>query len=255
MKDNGEMDTVTGQAAQTLYIDLLRTCLTRELFLDEVSDPSGEVRAARSVGRDWPPEAETMIGSIRLQHLSNLVISTLRNGVPGDLVEAGVWRGGASILMRGVLAALGDSTRTVWLADSFAGLPQPNEEAFPADTGLDLSIYPELAVGLDEVKANFARYGLLDDQVRFLVGWFKDTLYEAPIEKIALLRLDGDLYESTWQGLDALYPKLSEGGACVIDDYGCFEPCRRAVEDYRALHSISDPIHTIDWTGSYWIKS
>jgi O-methyltransferase len=249
------MEMIDEQALQTRYIDLLRACLTRELFLDNGSDPSGEIRTARREGRDWPADAETMIGSIRLKHLSTLVTSIIRNGVAGDLVETGVWRGGASILMRGVLAALGDSTRTVWLADSFAGLPQPNAEEFPADLGLDLSIYPELAIGLDQVRANFARYQLLDNQVQFLVGWFKDTLYNAPIKKIAVLRLDGDLYESTWQGLDALYPKLSIGGACVVDDYGCFEPCRRAVEEYRTLHSIVDPIETIDWTGAFWIKS
>jgi O-methyltransferase len=154
--------------------------------------------------------------------------------------------------MRGVLEAYGDRTRTVWVADSFAGLPAPNVAEFPQDAGLDLSVHPELAISVAEVQHNFRRYGLLDDQVQFLVGWFKDTLATAPISNLAVLRLDGDLYESTWQGLEALYPRLSVGGFCVIDDYGCYEPCRQAVHDYRNRYGISEPIESIDWTGSFW---
>ena len=82
-----------------------------------------------------------------------------------------------------------------------------------------------LAVPEEEVKANFRRYGLLDDQVRFLPGWFKDTLQDAPIDRIAVLRLDGDLYESTIQALDALYPRVSPGGFCIIDDYLAVKAC------------------------------
>ena len=157
-----------------------------------------------------------MIGMQRLTSLQHCVETVLAEDVPGDLVECGVWRGGASILMRAVLAAHGDETRCVWLADSFAGLPRPDTANYKADKGirlyLRLRFAPILAVPETEVRANFQRYGLLDDQVCFLPGWFKDTLHDAPIDRIAVLRLDGDLYESTIQALDALYPRLSPGG-------------------------------------------
>ena len=93
-----------------------------------------------------------------------------------------------------------------------------------------------LMVGADQVRANFDRYGLLDDQVRFLEGWFADTLPMAPIEQLAILRLDGDLYESTMDALVPLYEKVSPGGFVIVDDYGAWEPCRKAVDDFRAQH-------------------
>lgn len=111
--------------------------------------------------------------------------------------------------MRATLAAYGDQTRTVWLADSFEGVPPPDAAKYKADKGDRLHRYAALAVPEEEVRANFQRYDLLDGQVRFIPGWFKDTLHKAPIEQIAVLRLDGDLYESTIQALDALYPRLS----------------------------------------------
>ena len=123
----------------------------------------------------------------------------------------------------------------------------------------DKGIRADLAAGIlgvseAEVRANFERYGLLDDQVRFLPGWFKDTLHDAPIEQIAVLRLDGDLYESTIQALDALYPRLSPGGFCIVDDYYAVKACEQAVTDYRAKHGISAEIVDIDGTGALWRK-
>ena len=155
--------------------------------------------------------------------------------------------------MRGVLRTLGDPDRRVWVADSFEGLPVPDAR-YPADDGLDWSHVEVLKVGADAVRANFERYGLLDDRVRFLEGWFADTLPDAPIEQIAVLRLDGDLYGSTMDALSALEPKVSPGGFVVIDDYGGWEPCRAAVQDYRWDHGITAPIRTVDWTGVWWRK-
>ena len=104
------------------------------------------------------------------------------------------------------------------------------------------------------VRANFQRYGLLDDQVRFVPGWFKDTLHDAPIQQIAVLRLDGDLYESTIQALDGLYERLSPGGFCIIDDYHALDSCKQAVTDYRTKHGITAEIKEIDGTGVFWRK-
>ena len=268
------------EPAAQAYLDLLRRCLTRELFLDQewwdvdLRDwPGGKdavvptlrehgwrvVRrgdpSSRDEGRDWPPTAETMIGTKRLDNVVSSCVQALLDDVPGDFIETGVWRGGTTILMRAVLEAYGDRTRSVWVADSFEGLPVPDAERYPADAGLDWSHVEVLKVGADAVRANFERYGLLDDRVRFLEGWFCDTLPDAPIEAISVLRLDGDLYESTMDALVALEPKVSPGGFVLVDDYGGWVPCREAVEDYRAEQGITDPIVEVDWTGVWWRKS
>jgi O-methyltransferase len=196
-----------------------------------------------------------MIGEQRLDHLQNSIIDILSRGVAGDLIETGVWRGGATILMRAVLKAYGDGSRTVWVADSFQGLPRPDSQRYPADRGDRHHNAKNLAVSLDAVRKNFAKYSLLDEQVRFLPGWFRDTLPSSPIERLALMRLDGDMYQSTFEALDYLYPKLSIGGYVVVDDYGNERlPCSQAVDDYRALHKIREPIERIDWTGVYWLR-
>lgn len=211
--------------------------------------------ADRIQGKDWPTDAETMVGLLRLNSLQGCVVNVLENDIQGDLVETGVWRGGASILMRAVLKAYGDGVRRVWLADSFEGLPHPNAVLYPPDAEdrhHQLSGY--LAVPLEEVKNNFQRYGLLDEQVCFLPGWFRDTLPIAPVERIAVLRLDGDMYESTMQALEALYQRVSDGGYVIVDDFGALPNCRRAVEDFRSAHEITEPVFRIDWTGAFWQK-
>jgi hypothetical protein len=208
--------------------------------------------AIRSLGLDWPAEAETMIGMRRLKNLEYCVASVLERNVPGDLVETGVWRGGACIFMRGYLKAYGDTQRKVWAIDSFQGLPQPDAAQYPSDRDDDLWRFSELAISLQTVKENFERYGLLDEQVAFIQGWFRNTLPEAPIEKLAVLRLDADMYESTMVALRSLYPKVSKGGYVIVDDYGAIPACRQAVDDFRAEYRLSDPILPVDWTGVYW---
>lgn len=209
--------------------------------------------AERAEGRVWRPYSDSMIGLRRLENLQACVETALRDGVPGDLIETGAWRGGACIFMRGLLAAHGVSDRRVFVADSFAGLPPPDADTYPADAGDLHHTLDFLAVDLDSVKANFRRYGLLDDQVVFLKGWFKDTLPAAPIERLAVLRLDGDMYGSTMDALQALYPRLAPGGFCIIDDYA-LDGCRRAVDDYRQAQGIGEPLQIIDWTGRFWRK-
>jgi O-methyltransferase len=267
-------------AVDELYLSLLKGCLTRSLFPDDhleelhldgwrglVWDRARKNRDLRIVertpvnakerveGRDMPQDAETMIGYPRLDNLQQCITSIVEDGIPGDLIETGVWRGGASIFMRGVLAARGVSDRNVWLADSFEGLPTPDSDTHLADRAYHVDDYRVLVVSQDDVKANFAKYGLLDDQVKFLVGWFKDTLPTAPIEQLALVRLDGDLYESTIDAITALYPKLAIGGYMIVDDYNAplfVDACGQAIRDYRDEHGITEPIQEIDWTGVYW---
>jgi hypothetical protein len=197
--------------------------------------------------------ADTMIGLKRLDNLQFCIETIIRDGVQGDLIETGVWRGGACIFIRAVLAAYGIENRKVFVADSFEGLPKPDPERFPVDKGNKLYTHTYFAVTQDEVKNNFKKYGLLDDKVVFLKGWFKDTLPNAPIDNLAILRLDGDLYGSTMDALNNLYPKLSKGGFCIIDDYALFG-CKRAVDDYRAQHKIDTEMKEVDWTSRYWRK-
>jgi hypothetical protein len=209
---------------------------------------------ARRRGADWPSHAPTMIGLTRLRNLRQLVLQVLNDEIPGDFIETGVWRGGACIFMRAILAAFGDLDRKVFVADSFAGLPPPNPDEYPIDEGDTHHIIKFLAVPLQEVKLNFSKYNMLDDRVIFLEGWFKDTLPTAPIKKLAILRLDGDMYESTIQPLESLYHKLSPGGFTIIDDYD--QPhCRQAVTDFRDRHNIDDQIIPIDERGVFWRKS
>jgi O-methyltransferase len=270
----GSLLTVTDHDTRSAYLDLLRQDLTR--YGEDELVPVGWQKLGRQLfkfgdfvlvrkrafdqqkrdkGLDWPANALTMIGMQRLTSLQHCVETVLADEVPGDLVECGVWRGGASILMRAVLQAYGDQTRCVWLADSFEGVPPPDVANYKADKGIRLDRFAGvLAVSEADVRSNFERYGLLDDQVRFMPGWFKDTLQDAPIERIALLRLDGDLYESTIQALDALYPRLSPGGFCIIDDYGVIKACEQAVTDYRTTHGITAEIVDIDGTGVLWRK-
>lgn len=266
-----------------MYLDLLKQCLTRYGFEQAYRPLSGTRRLARvgssmsrialeprglalvkrvafdpearAEGRDRPIAAETMVGLARLDNLEHCVALIVEDGVPGDLIEAGAWRGGASIFMRALLKAYEDSVRTVWVADSFRGLPHPDPATYAADAGDSHWTEDELAVSMADVQANFARYGLLDEQVRFLPGWFRDTLPGAPMERLALMRLDGDMYESTIVALESLYPKLSVGGFVIIDDYGAVEGCKRAVDDFRAARSIDDDLVRIDWTGMFWRRS
>ena len=156
--------------------------------------------------------------------------------------------------MRAALKAYRDGTRQVWVADSFEGLPKPDGR-YPQDEGdRHWTMNHVLAVSLDEVKSNFSRYGLLDERVHFLKGWFKDTLPNAPIERLALLRVDGDMYSSTMDSLLNLYPRLTTGGYVIIDDYGGIDACRKAVDDFRGGTRIETPITPIDRLGVYWKK-
>ncbi len=213
-------------------------------------DPSKE---KREEGRIWPGYADTMIGLKRLDNLHFCLDAAIRDGVEGDFIETGVWRGGACIFARAVLAAHAIKNRKVYVADSFEGLPKPDLKNFPADKGDEHYMHTYLAVSQEQVEDNFRKYGLLDDQVVFLKGWFKDTLPKAPIEKLAVFRLDGDMYGSTMDALTNLYHKLSSGGFCIIDDYA-LPGCRKAVDDFRSANGICSDVKAVDWSSSYWRK-
>ena len=198
--------------------------------------------------------SHTMIGKKRLENIQYCIETVLADDIKGDFIETGIWRGGACIFMRGILMAYGVTDRIIWAADSFEGVPVPT---WPEDADFDISrnVLPILVVPIEEVKELFARYGLLDDQVKFLKGWFKDTLPTAPIEQLAILRLDGDLYESTMDALIPLYDKVAPGGFVIVDDYGSCPPCKHAIHDFRAKYGISEEIQTIDAHSILWRKA
>jgi len=251
------------QIIQQRYLEQLKksllNALNREVPSEVLDPPSLEVLLQPGwFEHFWSGDALTMCSPTHLNNTQFCIEDCLARGVPGDFVECGVWRGGMSIFMRGVLAAHEVTDRTVWVVDSFQGLPKPPANSvdevmynFP-----DVVNVERFCVDLPKVKANFARYGLLDEQVKFLPGWFKDTLPSAPIEQVAVLRLDGDYYTSTWDTLANLYPKLSPGGYVIIDDWGLGDLCgeQEAVLDYRREQQITDEILPVDYHTAYWRK-
>jgi hypothetical protein len=243
-----------GARLRAAYLDLMRDSLIGRLNEDPALPASkvvGYKDDHREYGWDWPSQAPSMIGARRMNNVRSECERALQRGVPGDFMETGVWRGGACIMMRAVLHAYGVTDRRVIAADTFAGFPEPSSEA---DATFYLHEFRDFAVPLEAVRAAFARYGLLDDQVVFLQGLFKDTLPRAPVKALAVLRLDGDMYESTRDGLVNLYDKLSSGGTLIVDDYFLFDAQRKAVDEFRAERGIADPIIQIDHYGGYWVK-
>jgi O-methyltransferase len=265
-------------STKDLYLDLLKRALTNSIYEGSelelvvmngpLRGPIGKYLEKRNVrlfkrtaktireqGKSCPEFAHTMVSHARLDNVQECVERVIAERIPGDLIETGVWRGGCAILMRGVLKAHGVGDRSVWVADSFAGLPKPTAAADKRDSQVsELWKEERLMVSIEEVKGNFDRYSLLDSQVKFLKGWFSDTLPNAPIEKLAVARLDGDMYQSTLDVLSNIYPKLSPGGFLIIDDYNV-EACRQAVTEYRSEQRITEPIEKIDWTGVFWRKA
>ena len=233
------------------YLNILEGSLTGTLLGDTqlLGDPYDPVR--RYVGGDWPSLAQTMIGTVRMRNLRQLCETAIINDIPGDFIETGVWRGGACIYMRAILEAHDDARRRVFVADSFKGLPAPSPDAYAADSGETFHEFQELAIPRQEVEENFRKYDLLDERVVFLEGSFTDRLPAAPIDRLSILRLDGDMYESTIQALDALYHKVSKGGAVIVDDY-FLKPCALAVDEFRRRHGIDAQLMPIDGMAVWW---
>jgi O-methyltransferase len=284
--------------ANGLYLDLMKECLTAIIYDESAWYVLGSLEGTRSfsfkelvkrllvrfawrkglllvkpvaldleaverrkLGRSWPLFGYTMIGLQRLNNIQTCIENVLRDGVEGDLIEAGAWRGGATIFMRAVLKYYGVRDRIVWVADSFEGLPAltASQAQYADDLSVDVKTLNNggpmqlgLSVSLEKVKSNFAKFNLLDDQVRFLKGWFRDTLPAAPIDKLALLRLDGDMYQSTMDTLVTLHHKVSAGGYVIVDDYYCWPHCKQAVDDFRQARGIVDQIENIDLDAVYW---
>jgi hypothetical protein len=280
----GETTTVGESTAHNLYLDFVKRAVSGTLTPPRRYDqPIGRTRARRALvkaagaavkplgvelrrpvdvdpvaleeGRIWTDASLTMIGWRRMNNIHRCIEDVLRKNVPGDFIEAGVWRGGATILMRAILAAHGVTDRVVWAADSFAGFPPENAVRVPQDVGMKLDEWgATFEVPVEAVRDNFARFGLLDDQVRFVEGFFSETLPPLRGRQWSIIRLDGDLYESTMDGLENLYADLCPGGWVIVDDYNSIPVVGRAVDEFRQRHGIAEPIERIDWNGAFWQK-
>lgn len=270
------------------YLGLLKRCLTAEIYEESgwqliegpmLLDKSILAQAKRAIvstlrsrgiglvriqpmnadlreqGLDWPLFGLTMTGSQRLEMLQQCVETCIRENVEGDFVETGVWRGGSCILVKAIFRHHNVQDRVVWCCDSFEGMPNANEKDLSIDSVSNFSDRAFLTVSQEAVEQNFRRFGLLDGNVRFLKGWFCDTLPTAPIEKISVLRMDGDLYESTMDALSNLYHKVSSGGFVIVDDYYTWKGCRQAVQEFREKLNIEDKVVDIDTSAVYWRKS
>lgn len=238
------------------YLDLLAMALTDTCheYTTHIQ-PDGTMLLVtldeRNRGMDSPLLAETMVGPWRLRNIRQCANSVMAEGIDGDFIECGVWRGGASIYATAAFAAYGDH-RDIWVADSFAGIPAPEHEA---DKDSVLHNSPYYVVDEAYVRAAFKRYDLLKPNVYFLPGWFKDTMPKMRGKKWSIIRCDCDLYASTMTVLENLYDGLSRGGFCIIDDYFWLKECRQAVDEYRAAHGVAEPIVKIDDQGGYWRKA
>jgi O-methyltransferase len=263
-----------------LYVDLLQRAVRNEFYREPV-EQADMARAQQHLASMQPlfgaaiervkltpeqlcdvwrrnrPPAHTLSDQVEMGSLRQCIETVLRERIPGDFIEAGVYRGGQVVFMRGVLAAHGVRDRRVFVADSFQGLP-PRDLGRDPDDAFALAVLDGIgrfSVSLQDVQATFARYGLLDEQVVFLEGWFSETLPSAPIESLALMSVDANFYESTWDAFNHLYPRLVSGGFAIIEDYGLpVIGCRRAVDEFRARHGIEAPIQWVNHLTAYWRK-
>jgi O-methyltransferase len=206
----------------------------------------------------------TMTSIERMYALYQAVRHIEAAGIDGDIVECGVWRGGSSLLAALTLRALGNTSRTLWLYDTFEGMSEPTER----DVAIDGERMPDVwdrhredhesgllcYSTLDEVRSNMATAELPADRLRFVKGKVEDAIPGEVPERIALLRLDTDWYESTRHELDHLYPRLAPGGVLIIDDYGHWQGARQAVDEYIADHDIAILLSRIDYTGRMGVK-
>lgn len=218
----------------------------------QIAQPYVQNLDDRAVGRDWPINAETMVGLRRLEQLSSAMHTVMAEGVEGDFLEAGVWRGGASIYMA-AFNKVYRLNRTIVAADSFEGLPAPDNNQ-PVDADSTWHEFPYLCVSLNEVRSNFESYGLLDDRVQFLSGFFSDSMKRLTSKKLAILRLDGDMYDSTRDVLEIAYDRVATGGFIIVDDYS-LKGAQLAVRDFLAARGIEVEYQKIDQDSVFWRKA
>jgi len=262
-RDNSDKKNLPiSQRAQEMYLEFIKSSVTATAFNDaELTVSPGRQYLVsnfnanmRKGGTDWTYLGDTMTGSKRIQNVWDLLSTVSREKIPGDYIETGVWRGGSSVFARAVMNVLGEVDRVSYVCDSFAGLPPGDRSLDRKDKGWDL-MSGYLAVSEYVVAGNFQKYGLLDSNVVFAKGFFNDTMppLSKHVKQFAVMRLDGDMYESTVDVLYHMYDKLSIGGFLIMDDWFGF-PSRTACEDFFTVHGIQPKILPIDSYSIYWKK-
>ena len=198
-------------------------------------------------------EQVSMLPGHKLDTIRHCIEECLKNSIQGDIIETGVWKGGATIYCAGILKAHGITDRKVFVADSFEGLPPPDAGKWPHDKGDTSYQRTDLAVSLEEVQQNFRDFHLLSENIVFVKGFFEQSLQSATIEKLAVLRLDGDMYGSTMTVLEQLYHKLEIGGYLILDDW-LISGARQALLDFRERMGIREDMYE-DFSGVFWKKT
>lgn len=190
----------------------------------------------------------TMTSPEKLNALILAVRHVVRHKVPGDIVECGVWRGGSMQATARTLLQAGDTSRHLYLFDTFEGMPPPTEEDRRQDGRSAAELMAASArtsgvwavASLDDVRAGMARTGYPEHLVHYVPGLVEDTVPQQAPEQISVLRLDTDWYASTKHELDTLYPRLVSGGVLLIDDYGWWQGSRKAVDEF--LDETGEPL-------------
>lgn len=190
----------------------------------------------------------TMLGTDRLRGLYDAVMSAIEAGIPGDIVECGAARGGSAALMGLILKGLGVE-RLLWVCDTFEGIP-PATDDDPVEA---LQYTGQFRGDIEDVRSLFSQFGILQN-AKLVKGLFQNTLPSLGVEKIAVLHLDGDWYESTKCGLENLYDKVSPGGFIQIDDYGHWVGCRKAVDEFFQGRGLNPVLTCLDYTGVQFKK-
>lgn len=216
----------------------------------------GDIEAWRAVS------AFTMTSPERIYALREAVRYVVREKIPGDIVECGVWKGGSMMAVARTLLDLKDESRTLHLFDTFEGMPPPTAadvdytgqeaEARLQRSDKDANLWA--IAPLDQVKQAVLGVGYPADKIRFVKGKVEDTIPQEAPATIALLRLDTDWYESTWHELVHLFPRLQPGGVLIIDDYGHWQGARKAVDEYLSGHAVRILLNRIDYTGRIGVK-
>jgi O-methyltransferase len=211
----------------------------------------------------------TMTSAARLVSVIDAVRDCVRRGIDGDFAECGVWRGGSVLAMILTLQDLGRADRDVHLFDTFEGMTAPTaHDVSPIDGSAVetwanaeragerawAGYFPPELVGLEPVSATLLGTGYPAERLHFVAGPVELTIPDRAPDRLALLRLDTDWYESTRHELLHLYPRLAPGGVLIIDDYGHWEGCRRAVDEYFRAEPSPPILRAIDYTGRIAVK-
>ncbi len=208
-------------------------------------------------------EPFTLTGVDRRASLLLTVDHIVRHKIPGDIVECGVWRGGSMMAVALALMARGDTSRHLYLYDTYEGMTAPTE-ADKAHSGESAAAQMERTTrgegvwceaGIDDVQANLWSTGYPRDKIHFVKGPVEATIPATMPSQIALLRLDTDWYESTRHELLHLYPLLERNGVLIIDDYGHWQGARKAVDEYFAASATPVFLHRVDYTARLHIKT